>query len=79
MSGFKELLRKIGVVNDVHTVHVYAHDNVSRIEEHYNIVTEFGEIDFNILEVRRGKKVSQINHCDPRYNFNRNIYITVSF
>ena len=72
MTKAIELLKAIGVTNEICEVKEATLAYESAVEKSWCIVTELGEIDFRIIRLSE-KTVSKIDYCDTRYKFNRNV------
>lgn len=73
-----ELLRKIGVVNEIQEVKLFEVTYENALEESYKIVTELGEIDFRIIKLKNGP-VSKLDYWNPDYKFNRSVHTLEDF
>ena len=80
MNKAKELLKKIGVTNDIKEIKEFELIYENAIEKSYKIVTEIGEIDFRIIDLKNlNKKVSKLDYFDIAYTFNRNVNLPADF
>lgn len=74
----KELLRKIGVINEIKEIITFEMLYENAVEKSYKIVTELGEISFRIIQLTDAK-VSQLDYFNTAYRFNRNVNLMHPF
>lgn len=68
----EELLKGIGVVNEVEKIIEVGVIYTNAVETSYKIVTEYGEIDFRLIKLKDGI-YSKLDYFNPAYEFNRNV------
>lgn len=75
MNEAREVLKKIGVTNEIQEIKDFQKYDYhgTGIETTYTIITEIGEIDFRVIKLSSGKVVSTLDYFDTRYEFNRNV------
>lgn len=71
----RELLKKIGVIKEIKECTL---NYQNKIEESWKIVTELGEIDFTITQLKE-RKVSKLDYFNNAYKFNRNVNLVADF
>lgn len=67
-----ELLKKIGVVNEIKEVMGAQIVYENKVSKSYEIVTEYGGINFRVMQLEDGV-YSKLDYFNNDYKFNRNV------
>lgn len=78
MKEARELLKKIGVTNEIEEIKEFCLVYEDKAVKSYRIVTELGEIDFRIIQLK-DHKVSKLDFFNTGYKFNRNVNLLAYF
>lgn len=73
-----DLLKRIGVKNDVKEIKDFKLVYENKIVQSYSIITEIGEVCFRILQLDGGT-FSKLDYFSTAYQFDRNVNIMCKF